>query len=214
MARATWGGVYGEVVVPILKDEVPSGSERTPRYDTDVARSWWNNAQNRLSTMKPMRQHRIYKETGVVVDLPENHYKPESVYVEGLVESLPRTTIERQWHQACPGYYIHEGNLIIAGLPVKKLSFLFAYYAYFKRLEGEKSIVEVPQWAWEACGLYVAMQAVTREAMADARYRKFATRTDAGNPTHNPFLPVAQWLEKRFEAIVKTHVDDDHEFAN
>jgi hypothetical protein len=204
--------MYNEVVVPILKDETPPGEGRSPRYNEDTVMAWWNNAQNRLTTMKPMRIHRIYDQVLEVNDLPENHYKPEALYLAGQEVPLRRTTIEKQWSKPCPGYYIHNHKLVVTGLK-PKLNFLFAYYAYFKRLEGKKSIVEVPEWAWEACGLYVAMQAVTREAMADARYRKFVTATDAGNPTHNPFLGVAKWLQTRFEDIVRTHADDDYEYT-
>ncbi|MCP4709970.1 MAG: hypothetical protein GY869_15205, partial [Planctomycetes bacterium] len=80
--------------------------------------------------------------------------------------------------------------------------------AYYPRIEKESSKIYVPQWGIEACATYVMMLATTREAMADARYRKFITRTDAGHPQQNPFIPVLKWLKERFYEIVSVHVDD------
>jgi hypothetical protein len=48
--------------------------------------------------------------------------------------------------------------------------------------------------------------------VADARYRKFLGKQDSGNPQQSPFLPVAKWLEERFNAIVAMHSDDDKDF--
>ena len=210
-----WKFVRDDIVLPILKDEAPAaGSGRRQRYDPDVIMSWWNNAQNRMATMKPLHLHQIYKNDGVVVSLPEQHYKPRAVYLDGYETPLSRSSIEEQYHSPAghPIYYITERKLVIAGTGMESVDFMYAYSGYYRRIMSDDTIVQVPEWALEACALYVAMQAVTRESMADARYRKFATKTDAGTPVHNPFLPVAKWLEQRFENIIKLHVDDDEDY--
>jgi hypothetical protein len=111
------------------------------------------------------------------------------------------------------GYYIIEDKLVLANFAQVPRQWTMIYHSFFPQIENEKSSVHVPLWAIEACGLYVAMQAVTREAMGDARYRKFVSPEDApGNPTHNPFLTVAKWLNQRFYEIVNIHVDDDPDY--
>ncbi|RUM42123.1 MAG: hypothetical protein DSY80_07820 [Desulfocapsa sp.] len=213
---ATWEDIRNDIVLPILKDETPlPSSGRAPRYDLDTVRSWWNNGQGRMATMRPLQRHQIYKDDGVVVHLPENHYKPRALYIEGIERPIPRSTIVEQYTNSMgsPCYYIDDDKLIVANTGQKSVNFIYVYNAYYKRITQDNDIVEVPEWAWEAGALYVAMQAATREAMADARYRKFATKTDAGTPIHNPFLGVAKWLEQRFENIIKLHVDDDEDYA-
>lgn len=201
------------MVLTLLKDEIPEGSNRTPRYDPDDVVVWWNNAQVRLAVLKPQSRHQIYKyDDGVVIELPRYFYKPIGLYSCEHKE-IPRTSIT-QAAQGVRGYYVVDGKLIITADRPDEMTFL--YHSYFPRIEKGKqknSPVHVPMWAHEACAIYVGLQAVTREAVGDARYRKFTSPEDApGNPTHNPFLTVAKWMRERFYEIVNNHVDDHPDF--
>ena len=89
---------------------------------------------------------------------------------------------------------------------------MLIYDGYFPDITAKDSWVKVPDWALEACSVYSAMQAVTQEMLRDARYRKFISKQDAGNPQQSPFIPVAEWLRKRFYEIINTHSDDDVDF--
>jgi len=210
MAIRRWKEVE-PILTTLLKDEVPTGSERTRRYDPDDLRQWWNNAQIRLSTMKPLHRHLVYtEEDGLQVDLPEGFYRPRLVVLEDK-KQLPRLSIEEKFYNPqAVGYAIYDDKLMLLGIAPRR--WLLAYDAYYPAIKDDKSRVETPVWADEACAIYAAMQAVTREMAADARYRKFIGKQDAGNPQQSPFLPVAKWLEARFNAIVAMHSDDDKDF--
>jgi hypothetical protein len=205
------------ILTTLLKDEIPAGSERTRRYDPDDLRQWWNNAQIRLATMKPLHRHLVYTEqdyksgaSEVQVSLPENFYRPRLVALPDR-KQLSRVSIEEKFFNPnVIGYAIYEGNLLLLGM--QPANWLLAYDAYYAPIKNETSHVETPGWADEACAIYAAMQALTREMVADARYRKFLGKQDSGNPQQSPFLPVARWLEERFNAIVATHSDDDKDF--
>lgn len=216
MSGYTWKQVKNEVVLPILKDEVdPNLSSKRQRHNPQHLIGWWNAAQARLATMKPLHKHQIYRNDGVVVPLPERHYKPRALYLRGVPTPLPRSTIEEQYvrTKTQPCYYIHENNLVVAGIgSPKEVEFLYAYYGYYKRIINDDSIVEVPLWAHEACGIYVALQAIQREALDTSRFNKFKTKVDSGNPEQNPFIPILKWLEKRFIDIIRLHADDDEDY--
>ncbi len=211
MAIRRWKDVE-PILTTLLKDEVPAGSERTRRYDPDDLRQWWNNAQIRLSTMKPLQRHLVYtQEDGYQVNLPENFYRPRLVMLDSSKQKLPRLSIEEKFYNPqAVGYAIYDGQLMLLG--VQPARWLLAYDAYYPAIKDEKSHVETPVWADEACAVYAAMEAITRELIADARYRKFLGKQDSGNPQQSPFLPVAKWLEERFNAIVAAHSDDDEDF--
>jgi hypothetical protein len=194
-------------VITLLKDEVPENSERRRRYDPDDLIAWWNNAQSHLATQRPVRKHRQYKDQGLELPLPEDFYRPRGVFAANY-GPLPRMNIEDQFFNPGEiGYMVYEGHLIIANLAVAQ--FLLVYDGYYPRIRSEDSRVFVPEWAIEACSVYVALQAATREAIAEARYRKFATKQDAGTPQQLSVIPVLKWLEERFYRIVSMHSDDD-----
>ncbi len=207
-----WKEIYPQVAT-LLKDEV--SPNRKLRYEEKDVRTWWNHGQTRLSTKYPLQKHMMYAgEDGDVQSLPEHFYKPVGVYPHGSSQSFSRLSIVQAFSRQSQGYYVFEGKLIMANmngqLPGK---FMLLYHAYYPPLKNKQSVVEVPLWAQEALNYYVLMQAITREAVADARYRKFTSPEDAGgNPTHNPFIPVARWCRDRFYEIVNIHVDDDEDY--
>jgi hypothetical protein len=161
--------------------------------------------------MKPLHRHLVYTaEDGANVELPENFYRPRLVALPDK-RQLPRLSIEEKFfNPEAVGYAIYEGKLMLLGIQPPR--WLLAYDAYYPPIKNETSHVETPLWADEACAVYVAMEAITRELVADARYRKFLGKQDSGNPQQSPFLPVAKWLEERFNAIVAMHSDDDKDF--
>ena len=193
-----------------ITDEEARRSERARRYDPDDLVVWWNNAQAQLATQKPVQSHYIYRpEDGYDVALPDRFYRPRGVFFPGETASVERTSLESYWFGvAKKGYYISEERLVIVGYPSSP-GFLLVYHSYYPRVKDDNSWVRVPEWSLEACTVYSAMQAVTQEMMRDARYRKFISKEDAGNPQQNPFIPVAEWLRKRFYEIVNSHSDDD-----
>ena len=208
-----WAFIEKNIIVPILKDEVPEGSQRTRRYTSNLLISWWNNAQRRLSSMRPIEKHIQFDLTSNEISVPKQHYRPRKLLVKGGggAGELRYVSIEDTWlaDQSSPAYYIYEDKInLVAYNIVKGSRALYFYDAYFPTIENENTRVFVPEWAWEACAIYVAMQAVTREAMDTSRFNKYKSKTDSGNPEQNPFLPVAQWLEKRFNDLVVAHSDD------
>lgn len=207
------------IITTLLKDEIPSGSDRTRRYDPDDLRQWWNNAQIRLATMKPLHRHLVYTEEdsashpvgdGLQVALPDGFYRPRLVTLEDKTQLYRLSIEEKFYNPQAIGYALYEGQLVLLGVQPRR--WLLAYDAYYPAIKNENSHVETPVWADEALTLYTAMQAVTREMAADARYRKFLGKQDSGNPQQSPFLPFARWLEERFNAIVAMHSDDDVDF--
>jgi hypothetical protein len=217
MATRRWKEVE-PIITALLKDEIPAGSERTRRYDPDDLRTWWNNGQIRLSTMKPLHRHLVYtaddNKSGtdeVQVNLPDDFYRPRIVVLPNK-QQLPRLSIEAKFYDpVAQGYAIYEGKLLLMG-GLNPPAWLLSYDAYYPAVKNADSKVEIPVWADEACAIYTCMQAITREMAADARYRKFIGKQDAGNPQQSPFLPVAKWLEERFNAIIAMHSDDDEDF--
>jgi hypothetical protein len=204
------------MVLSLLKGESPDGALR-PKYDPDDVVDWWNNAQIRLATAKPQPRHQVYKcDDGAVVAVPRYFYKPRGVYVAGGVEipqiKMQEAVVGRE------GYYVIGDDLIMAlgNLPAQWSLIYDSYFPSITRPSVDKdknSSVHVPLWAQEACAHYVGVQAMIRESVADARYRKFTSPEDAGgNPTHNPFLAVAKFMRERFYEIINMHSDDDTEF--
>jgi hypothetical protein len=167
--------------------------------------------------MKPLHKHLVYTAddnksgtAAVQVTLPEDFYRPRLVALPNK-QQLKRLHIEEKFfNPEAVGYAIYEGQLLLLGATPP--TWLLAYDAYYPAVIKDDSKVEIPVWADEACAIYTCMQAITREMAADARYRKFIGKQDAGNPQQSPFLPVAKWLEERFNAIVATHSDDDADF--
>jgi hypothetical protein len=204
------------ILTTLLKDEVPVDSERVRRYAPADLRSWWNNGQVRLSTMKPLHRHLVYTKedykTGmdeVQVILPDGFYRPRMVMLADK-QQLKRLSIEEKFYNPeAVGYCIYEGRLLLFGGQPDR--FMLAYDAFYPAIKNVDSKVESPLWADEPLAIYAAMQALTREMVADARYRKFLGKQDSGNPQQTPFLPVAKWMEERFNAIVSMHADDDED---
>lgn len=201
-----------EMVISTMRDitdDVAQKSDRTRRYEPKDLINWWNNAQVRLSVIRPREQHYIYApEDGCEVKLPAHFFRPRGVFLRGIVDPLERMSLEAYWIGGGIGYTVDEEKLQVLGIG-NSPGFLFKYHAYYPPIENENSWVFVPRWATEACIFYVGMQAVTQEMMRDARYRKFISKQDAGNPQQTPFIPVAEWLRERFYEIVNNHTDDD-----
>jgi len=194
-----------------ITDETARTTERDRRYDPQDLIAWWNNAQRRLATQKPLQHHQEYKDDGLTVPLPSDFYRPRGVFLPGAGQSLPRLNTEQWFFDATiRGYYIYEDKLTVSGINTTR--FMLIYDGYFPDITDTDSWVKVPDWALEACAVYAAMQAVTQEMLRDARYRKFISKQDAGNPQQSPFIPVAEWLRKRFYEIINTHSDDDTDF--
>jgi len=195
------------LVLATLSDQVPSGSTQPKEYSDEELRIWWNNAQMRLATTKPYVRSRAYsRQDGFVVSLPENHYKPKAVMCG---TKMPRISLDDAI-EGVTGYYTIDDTLILANLSGLSDTWAFIYYAFYPDITGENSIVYAPRWSHEALANYVGMQAMAKEAIEDARYRMYATPVDApGNPTHNPFLVVAAYYERRFYDIINAHNDDE-----
>lgn len=211
--NVTWKDVKPSVI-SLLRDISPEeaqGTQRTPRYDDEDLRTWWNNGQRRLATLRPLQRHQLYRNDGLVVAVPSDFYRPVGVILPGATEYLPRIPLNQVYFQAGqPSYYIYEQKLHLTGIQNGQgEEFAFFYEAYFRDVERDSTVLNAPVWSHEACAFYVAMSAVTQEMMRDARYRKFISKNDAGNPQQNPFIPVAKWLRERFYEIVNTHTDDD-----
>lgn len=199
-------------LVTILKDEIPAGSDRSRRYaPLDLIR-WWNYAQIRLATMKPLQRHQEYKGDSFAVNLPENFYKATVLVLPdgSTLPKMSRTTWFTQPQKN--GYIVYEGQITVRG--AIKDHFMLLYDAYYPKVETVDSFIKVPEWAIEACMLHVASLALVREVISDARYRKFISKQDAGNPEQIPFLPAARFLIERFNEIVKSHIDDDDDFRS
>ena len=218
MADPKWKDVE-PMVRAILRDELDDDAD-TGRYPASLLIPWWNNAQIRLATHKPQRKHVIYlpdswqSKPGVIVNVPSQFYNHVGLFRDGQNTAVPRISLyQATFNAGVVGYYITENELVLTGVNARSVGrLLFFYNAYYAPVVNEHSRVEVPFWATEACAIYTALQAVTREAMDDSRYRKYISSEDAGNPTHNPFLGVARFLKERFYEIIQLHQDDDPEF--
>lgn len=176
---------------------------------------WWNNAQIRLAAQKPQTRHQIYTcDDGNPVKLPDYHYMPVAVFVKSGVEPLKRLSPDLALLDGTQvGFYLYEHKLIISGLLRLPERWLYVYNSYFPKIINDKSPVLAPDWSLEALTYYVGIQAMSRKSVDDARYRQYTAPPDAtGNPVHNPYLKVAEFFEKRYNAIVSQHVDDDEDF--
>ncbi len=209
MARKLWKDLE-PLLQGFLKDEPLSSDRSAPpvRYDGKILRAWWNLSQHRLTSLVPQVRHVIYTDLVFPLELPALFYQPR-VFQVAKTPPLGRLTIEQAFLDRAPGYYVQEQRLYVANLECQGEQAVLVYDSYLPEVDSDEAVVKTPAWAIEACCLYVAMEAATREAMADARYRKFAQPTDIpGNPTHNPFVHVAEFLEQRFNAIIATHSTD------
>jgi hypothetical protein len=211
MARLTWKDVR-PTVLALLSDKDVQGQTR--EYEDKDVITWWNNGQMQLAVLKPQTRHQIYKsDDGIAPSLPMLHYKPRAVYIPGSTEPLPRLQLEQAVITGRPGYCIYEDKITLNGFREIPQEWWYFYNSYFPKVVSTTSQVYAPEWSHEAIANYVGMQAMTLEAVEDARYRKFTTPVDAtGNPTNNPFLKVAEFYKARFHDIINLHVDDDDDF--
>ena len=195
-----------------VTEEESKESSRSPRYTQEDLRVWWNNGQTRLSTIRPYQKHILYRDDGFVVSLPENFYRPYFVVLPNSDKPLTRISMQDAFFQLSdPSYYVYEGKLHLTGIDASIKEFVLLYAAYHSPVKDDESVLTIPVWAEEAVSYYVAMSAVTQEMMRDARYRKFISKNDAGNPQQSPFIPVAKWLRERYYEIINTHTDDDED---
>jgi len=204
----TWSDV-APLVVSLLNDE--TGGDRL--YSEDELILWWNQAQSHLSSIKP--QQKAYHYLPDVVEgkdkipLPSDLYQP--LYIVTPNGMIDRVDLRDGLTKNQTGFYIFNKMLYITGNVIPQ-DFWLLYKAFYPEVKDSESVVAVPQWALEACAMYTAMLVITGEAAKDARYRRYLTRTDSGNPQQNPFIPVVEWLERRFEQVVNAHSDDDIDF--
>lgn len=214
MSLPIWKDVMPSVLA-LLSDKTPveGGGWTTSEYEEDDVRAWWNNAQMRLAVAKPQSRHQIYKESdGKTVVTPDYHYKARSMYVPGKPDPIPRLSMGEVLTNTV-GYLLYEDTITLYGFQTLPAQWVYIYHAYYPKIVDEKSKVHVPEWAYEALSYYVGMQAMALEAIEDARYRKFTSPVDAtGNPTHNPFLKVAEFYRERYFDIINAHADDEAEF--
>jgi hypothetical protein len=86
------------------------------------------------------------------------------------------------------------------------------YQAYYPEPTSgtPASPITIPGWAIQACTYYVAAQAIERQVAKDPQLRQWARRTDAGNPTDNPFTDVADYFLKRYREVIYSHVSGDN----
>lgn len=197
-----------QAVQSLLKDSNKEG--KTQKYDTADLITWWNFAQDALATTRPLHKHLQYVgvQSGAA---PTDYYKSRAVV---LPDGTPIEEIQSEQMFFDPnivGFYVYEGEIVTVNTGYD--SFTLLYDAYYPHITNEHMYAILPSWAVEACTMYVGMLAMTREAAGDARYRKFITKNDAGNPTQNPFLGVAKWMESRYNKIVSAHIDDSPHYG-
>ncbi len=197
------------MVVALLNDEL----EGDRLYSPEQLIIWWNQAQAHLSSIKPMQKAFHYTKTVVKdkdkIPLPSDLYRP--LYIIAPNTIYDRVTIKEGLLKKQPGFYVFNKLLYFTGSTIPT-DFWLLYQSFYPDVEDNESIVTVPTWALEACAMYTAMLVITGEATKDARYRRYLTRTDSGNPQQNPFIPIVEWLERRFYQVVNAHSDDDVEF--
>lgn len=187
----------------------------TPRMSDEELADAWNNAQDDL-TNYVARKKTLAVPAGVSrAELPEDLYRIDNVLIyDGEVGyRMPEWDEQIEDEDTWTGNAWQLGDLYIDFAPALQHDVVVCYRAYFPVVEitDPKRPVYVPQWAVQACVYHVAAQSVEKQTVADPQLRQWASRQDAGNPLSNPFLPVAEFMMKRYRQVVYDHISDAQE---
>jgi len=205
-----------EILRYTVKD-TNKGENTTERYPDNMLIHWWNEGQRRMSTMRPVKK---FQQATARTEVDKKRwmegqlYRPEDCYRLLQVrneksEVIPIARADDVLFGKIMGAccYIHADSVLFYKTPIPDL-ITFYYDAYYEDIKDENSKITVPEWTIEALEVYVSMKVCEKEMLADARYRKFITKVDAGIPTNDPFLPNAEYFYRRFTDIINAHSDD------
>lgn len=76
------------------------------------------------------------------------------------------------------------------------------YYAHWPEVAGDADEITVPVWAREALLFYAAAYCLSKTATAAANIRQYNTKTDSGNPEHNPMSDRQKEFLKLYDQVI------------
>ena len=104
------------------------------------------------------------------------------------------------------GYYIWPNGYINFNPFITDTYIYRVYYiAYYDVIVDDDTVINVPQWAYEAIKMYAAGRTLEDQASTMALLGQFRTRVDSGNPEDQPILRLAQGYIQQFWDIINSH---------
>jgi len=189
---------------------------RTPRVSDQEIVDAWNDAQDDL--VKVVARPKTFTVAAELQRkrLPADLYRIDRVTVdtgdgENHYTVLPLDATEVTDVNLYAGLYWYWTHTTLEFTDVLDYAATVYYRAYWPEMDVDDLAkpCHVPRWAIQACVYYASAQCVEKQTIADPQLRQYASRRqDAGNPTHNPFLQVAEYLLKRYREQVWARVDD------
>ena len=195
---------------PTAKD----GSARTTRFNDKELLDFWIAAQDDLVLYVARGASFTIAEDLTTAELPDLLYRIEVVKNADGYTMLPLDAFEEGDVDLWEGnYWIMEDRHLTftTALDADATVFYKCYYPEPSLAQPDMPIL-IPRWALQACIYYCSALSVERQTLEDPQLRRWASKQqDAGTPLSNPFLPVAEYLLKRYRQVVYDHIGDANE---
>jgi len=102
------------------------------------------------------------------------------------------------------------GTINLYAAPRSGTTFKLFYIAYYNRVEDDNSVIDIPDWAYEAVKCYVAASVLAPSYAQQALLGNYKKKRDSGNPEDNPQLRLSQYFLKRYHTICQQHPQEQY----
>lgn len=198
-----------------LSDQVVSG--RTPRVSDQELCDAWTDAQDDLVQYVARPGSFTVAAALTRLPLPDDLYRVDYVANADGWTMMPLTRDgahemgDADLWDGMYWYLTHDTIVFTDTLDYAATVYYRAYYPAPVVDDLAKPIL-IPRWTIQPCVYYVAAQCVEKQIVADPQLRQWASRQqDAGTPTSNPFLQVAEYLMKRYREQIYARGQDAQE---
>lgn len=220
----TWSDVRAKLrraIIDVIEDENgdpltdSQGNPLSPDFSEEDLADFWTDAQDDLVQYVARTARFTIDEGDTEATLPADCYRIVAVVNGDGYQMLQMDEYESADIDVWTGcyWYIEGGEIHFTDeIPDNDAAVIYQQYYPVINPDELDAPIEIPRWAIRAAIYYCTAEALERKLVEDPDLRRWASRaTDAGNPTHNPFLQVVIYFHERYEKVVFSHVGDASE---
>ena len=214
----TWGVVRERLrrdLTDVLRvDE--DGVDIDPDFSNTELMDYWNAAQDEMVVYAALEAVTEIATSSTSVALPTDFYEVRWVRYdvtdgEHFLTVLDPLAFEGDPHDPTwTGlYYLVRNDTTILFSETTQYTVTVCYKAYYPALtdpDTDAAAISVPRWAVLPLIYFACARAIERRLIEDANLRRWASKPlDAGQPTSNPYTPVARYYLDRFREEMDKH---------
>lgn len=198
-----WATFREQVRRSVLKD--PNRITWTDDQLRDIC--WW--ALDTFCAHTAVATSVTYDATGTTYALPDNQF--ESLEEAGLVYTIDsantRTYLPPFFLASeAPSLISYEefpkGTLLLSDTP-NDATLVVRYFAYYNHPYADDDTIDVPAWGIPALSFLIGAHAMSSVAVNAGNIRQWNSKTDSGNPEHNPL----QSLQRHFLQLYENEIN-------